>query len=154
MTEALLARPDDAEALATLASVRISQQRTEDAVAALERAFAAWKDLPDESAAVPSYATRITLARLLIETERFETAIEVLERLQGEDDQLPDLWYLGGWTMFLLGEGERKKGNAAARPARRRRHAARRRHRVGDGGRARRGAVPRRRGWQVDQDGG
>lgn len=109
VTEALLAVPLDAEALQTLASVRISQQRGEDAVAALERSFSAWKDLGEENPDMPSYASRITLARMLIETERFETAIDVLERLQAEDDQLPDLWYLGGWTLFLLGEREREK---------------------------------------------
>jgi tetratricopeptide (TPR) repeat protein len=112
VTEALLAAPESSEALQTLASVRISQQRTEDAAAALERAFAVWRDLDIESPEVPSYADRVQLARLLIETEQYETAIDVLERLQAEDDQLPDLWYLGGWTLFLLGEREREKGGS------------------------------------------
>jgi len=106
VTEAILAVPESPEALQTLASVRISQQRMEDAVAALQRAFAGWKDAVDGDD-VPSYAVRISLARLLIECAQYETAIEVLERLQAEDDQLPDLWYLGGWTLFLLGERER-----------------------------------------------
>jgi len=109
VTTALLAAPDSAEALQTLASVRISQQRLPDAVAALERAVAVWKELSPESPDMPSYAARITQARLLIETEQYETAVEVLERLQAEDDQLPDLWYLGGWTLFLLGERERPR---------------------------------------------
>ncbi|KAI5855684.1 hypothetical protein BZA05DRAFT_389342 [Tricharina praecox] len=109
VTQALLAVPDSAEALQTLASVRISQQRVQDAVAALERAVGAWKELEAESPEMPSYAARISQARLLIETEQYETAVEVLERLQAEDDQLPDLWYLGGWTLFLLGERERPR---------------------------------------------
>jgi tetratricopeptide (TPR) repeat protein len=104
VTEALLAMPESCEALQTLASVRISQQRVEDAVAALQRAT---EQLGKEGAELPSYAVRIGLARLLIETAQYESAIEVLERLQAEDDQLPDLWYLGGWTLFLLGERER-----------------------------------------------
>lgn len=45
VTEALLAVPDSAEALQTLASVRISQTRFDDAKAALSRSFAVWKDL-------------------------------------------------------------------------------------------------------------
>lgn len=32
----------------------------------------------------------------------------MLERLQGEDDQLPDLWYLGGWCLYLFGQQEEK----------------------------------------------
>jgi tetratricopeptide (TPR) repeat protein len=104
VTEALLAMPESCEALQTLASVRISQQRPEDAVAALQRATA---ELGKADKELPSYAVRIGLARLLIETAQYESAIEVLERLQAEDDELPDLWYLGGWTLFLLGERER-----------------------------------------------
>lgn len=106
VTEALLVVPTSAEALQTLASVRVSQQRVEDAVAALQRSFSLWKDLDVSSGEIPTYASRINLSKLLIETEQHETALEVLERLQLEDDQLPDLWYLGGWCLFLLGEQE------------------------------------------------
>ena len=45
VTEALFAVPDSAEALQTLASVRISQSRHEDAQAALTRSYGLWKDL-------------------------------------------------------------------------------------------------------------
>lgn len=106
VTEALLVVPTSVEALQTLASVRVSQQRVDDAVAALQRSFSLWKDLDVGSAEVPTYASRINLSKLLIETSQHETALEVLERLQLEDDQLPDLWYLGGWCLFLLGEQE------------------------------------------------
>lgn len=110
VTEALLALPESAEALQTLASMRISQQRLDDAVAALERAFESWKGLEIGDARIPPYANRVNLSKLLIETAQYETALEVLEVLQMEDDQLPDLWYLGGWCLFLLGEGEKEKG--------------------------------------------
>lgn len=106
VTEALLVVPTSAEALQTLASVRISQQRGDDAVAALQRSFGLWRDLELGADGIPTYASRINLSKLLIETEQYETALEVLERLQLEDDQLPDLWYLGGWCLFLLGEVE------------------------------------------------
>lgn len=114
VTEALLVVPTSAEALQTLASVRVSQQRVEDAVAALQRSFSLWKDLDVSSEEIPTYASRINLSKLLIETEQHETALEVLERLQLEDDQLPDLWYLGGWCLFLLGEQEPEGGHGRA----------------------------------------
>jgi len=109
VTEALLALPESAVALQTLASMRISQQRVEDAVAALKRAFDGWRGLPPAHEDVPPYADRINLSKLLIETGEYEVALEVLERLKEEDDQLPDLWYLGGWCLFLLGEGEKER---------------------------------------------
>lgn len=110
VAEALLVAPASPEALQTLASVRISQQRMPDAVAALDRALAALAALPAPD--TPSYAARIALARLLIECARYEPALALLERLQAEHDQLPDLWYLGGWALFLLGEGEGPAGRA------------------------------------------
>lgn len=104
VTEALLIAPSSAEALQTLASIRISQQRPADAVTALQRSYGLWSGLPADSADIPSYASRINLTKLLIETQQYDCALEVLERLQLEDDQLPDLWYLGGWCLFLYGE--------------------------------------------------
>lgn len=109
VTEALLALPESAVALQTLASVRISQQRVEDAVAALKRAFDGWRGLPPAHEDVPPYTDRVNLSKLLIETGEYEVALEVLERLKEEDDQLPDLWYLGGWCLFLLGEEEKER---------------------------------------------
>lgn len=44
VTEALLVVPDSAEALQTLASIRISQNRIDDARAALERSIALWRN--------------------------------------------------------------------------------------------------------------
>lgn len=114
VTEALLLAPSSPEALQTLASIRISQQRPADAVAALQRSFNAWKHLTagtgSDNETIPTYASRINLAKLLIETAQHETALDVLERLQAEDDQLPDLWYLGGWCLFLLGQQEEEQG--------------------------------------------
>ncbi|KAH8148629.1 uncharacterized protein LAJ45_07340 [Morchella importuna] len=105
VTEALLTTPDSSEALQTLASIRISQQRPADAITALQRSLRVWQDLPADAAEVPSYASRINLAKLLIETAQYDTALEVLERLQLEDDQLPDLWYLAGGACFCMALG-------------------------------------------------
>ncbi|KAF8470882.1 hypothetical protein BDZ91DRAFT_719165 [Kalaharituber pfeilii] len=104
VTEALLAVPDSAEALQTLASVRISQTRFDDAKAALDRSVSLWKDLEPDSPNIPPYASRMAATRLLMETEMYDTAMEILEGLQMEDDQVVDLWYLGGWCLYLQGE--------------------------------------------------
>jgi len=103
VTEALLACPDSPEALQTLASIRISQIRLDDASAALSRSHNIWKDLDAGDPQLPPYPLRLTFTRLLIECEMYEEAMEVLENLQEEDDQVVDLWYLGGWCMYQMG---------------------------------------------------
>ncbi|KAI9761422.1 MAG: hypothetical protein M4579_001072 [Chaenotheca gracillima] len=114
VTEAVMLTPDSAEALQTLASVRISQVRAEEARGALKSSLALWTDLEPDDARVPEFPSRVSLARLLMETELEEEAIKVLERLVMEDDQSVEAWYLGGWAFYLLGgrlrDGGKKKG--------------------------------------------
>ncbi|RMZ79183.1 hypothetical protein DV738_g3449, partial [Chaetothyriales sp. CBS 135597] len=96
VTEAVAICPErlSAGALQTLASVRISQQRTEDAREALRRSISLWKDIPAEveDDARPDFATRVSLARLLMEVQAEREALEVLEWLvhNYEDDKLRD----------------------------------------------------------------
>ena len=118
ITEAVAVEDETSpEVLQTLASVRLSQQRKEDAQAALKRSIDTWKDLEPEDTGVPDFATRISLARLLMEAEMESEAMEVLNRLVQEDDQSVEAWYLGGWCQYLMGESERstmdqaEKGN-------------------------------------------
>ncbi|KAI1130445.1 TPR domain-containing protein [Nemania abortiva] len=110
-TEATMVAPDFAETWQTLANVRISQSRFDDAKAALNRSLELWKDLPPEDPSVPAFPSRVGLARLLMEVEMEQEAIEVLERLVGEDDQSVEVWYLGGWSLYVM--GEKQKDNKA-----------------------------------------
>lgn len=104
VTEALLVHPSSPEALSTLASIRISQSKLDDARAALARSYDGWKDLDLDDPRIPPYPTRLSFTRLLIECEMYEECMDVLEGLQQEDDQSVDLWYLGGWCLFLIGK--------------------------------------------------
>ena len=112
ITEALLVTPEAPEVLQTLASIRISQLRTEDAQAALKRSISLWKDLTPEDPKVPDFAVRVSLARLLMEVTLEFEALEVLERLILEDDQSVEAWYLGGWCLFLLAEKQQAPKDA------------------------------------------
>ncbi|KAL4787258.1 hypothetical protein BJX76DRAFT_345739 [Aspergillus varians] len=112
ITEALLVQPSSPEVLQTLASIRISQLREDDARAALSRSIDLWKDLPPEDPKVPDFPTRISLSRLLMEVSMLLEALENLERLILEDDQSVEAWYLGGWCLYLLAE----KGEAPKDP--------------------------------------
>ncbi|KAK6958071.1 hypothetical protein Daesc_000864 [Daldinia eschscholtzii] len=113
VTEATMVAPDFAETWQTLANVRISQERFDDAKAALTRSLELWKDLPPQDPAVPDFPSRVALARLLMEVEMEQDAIEVLERLVSEDDQSVEVWYLGGWGLYVMGE-KQKAGKEAS----------------------------------------
>ncbi|KAK5694107.1 hypothetical protein LTR97_009728 [Elasticomyces elasticus] len=92
------------EVLQTLASVRLSQLRKDDARAALTRSLQGWIDLDPEDSAVPDFATRVSLARLLMEAEMEDEAMQVLHRLVADDDQSVEAWYQGGWCQYLIAE--------------------------------------------------
>lgn len=113
VTEATMVAPSFAEPWQTLANVRISQQRMEDARAALKRSLDLWQNLAPEDDLVPDFPTRVSLARLLMEADMDVEAIEVLERLVSEDDSSVEVWYLGGWGLYIMGE-KQKKGEVKA----------------------------------------
>lgn len=104
VTEATMLAPELPDAWQTVANVRVSQSRREDAVAALERSLALWTDLEPEDPRVPNFPSRVALTRLLIECELEQRATEVCERLVLEDDESVEAWYLGGFAHYTLGE--------------------------------------------------
>lgn len=109
-------------ALQTLASVRLSQERPDDAKTAALKSWSCWKTLapgsspplplsprtdsssPAESPQYPASTTRLSLARLFLEVSLYASALEILQRLENEDDEDGDIWYLSGWAWWLLGE--------------------------------------------------
>jgi Tfp pilus assembly protein PilF len=104
VTNALLADESSSEALQTLASMRLSQQRVEEARTALRHSLSLWQDADGEPGILPAYASRIALVRLLLECDMTDESLDVLQQLSREDDESVDLWYLFGWTYFLAGE--------------------------------------------------
>ncbi|KAI5209762.1 hypothetical protein E4T42_03875 [Aureobasidium subglaciale] len=104
ITEAMMVDPESPEVLQTLASVRLSQLKPEDARAALTRSISMWKDLEPEDPTIPDFPTRVSLARLLMEADMEEEAMDVLERLALEDDQSVEACYLGGWCLQLMAD--------------------------------------------------
>jgi len=107
VTEATMVAPAYPEPLQTLANVRISQQRMEEARSALKRSIELWVNLEPENEIVPDFPSRVSLARLLMEADMDTEAIEVLERLVGEDDGSVEVWYLGGWGLYIMGEKQK-----------------------------------------------
>ncbi|EXJ71633.1 uncharacterized protein A1O5_05441 [Cladophialophora psammophila CBS 110553] len=133
VTEAVAVCPEHlgAGVLQTLASVRISQERMEDARTALKRSLDIWNDAgpsaseeeaaglkeknkdgesssvvvgADDDGRKPDFATRVSLSRLLMEVQLEHLAMAVLEGLVREDDQSIECWYLGGWCQVLISQ--------------------------------------------------
>lgn len=114
MAEALELSPDNPEILQTYASVRISQNKKEEAQQFLATSLGIWKDLPEDSLEIPDFAVRVSLARLLMEVQLEEAAMEVIGRLIQEDDDSVETWYLGGWCLYLIAEQQKTSMNGHA----------------------------------------
>lgn len=113
ITEAVAVCPDELAAgtLQVLASIRISQERVDEAKEALRRSMAIWKDIPPEveSESRPDFATRVSLSRLLMEVNMLAEALAVIDGLVRDDDESVESWYLGGWCQFL--EAQKAEGD-------------------------------------------
>jgi hypothetical protein len=95
-----------------LASVRISQQRNQDAIALLLRSIELWRSArardeegaavsPEAQAQVPSYDFRENTCQLLLELGQFPLAAEVLEDLLEEDDEVIEVVYMASFSLSL-----------------------------------------------------
>lgn len=116
VTEAVALCPERPGVLQTLANVRISQERDEEARSILRTSMESWSgplgkktvdgevvDAEDDGT-LPEFATRISLVRLLMEVGMEREAVQVCERLVSEDDESVEAWYLNGWGQILLAE--------------------------------------------------
>ncbi|XP_075965217.1 uncharacterized protein LOC142969282 isoform X2 [Anarhichas minor] len=103
---------DNSEALQLMASYLFSTERNQEGKEYLLKSVASWLPAQKQSAAsfsteedmqndIPPYESRVTTAKLLIESEEYEMAVDVLEGLLEEDDEVVQVWYLSGWVCCL-----------------------------------------------------
>ncbi|XP_051812895.1 uncharacterized protein si:dkey-12j5.1 [Acanthochromis polyacanthus] len=106
---------DNPEALQLMASYLFSTERNQEGKEYLLKSVGMWLPAQKQSAAsstteedvqndIPPYESRITTSKLLIESEEYETAVDVLEGLLEEDDEVVQVWYLSGWVCYLQWE--------------------------------------------------
>ncbi|XP_063845134.1 uncharacterized protein LOC135091423 [Scylla paramamosain] len=114
--------PSNPEAFQHMASFLLVKQEVEEAKKYIAQSLEVWlpqyRAVREGKAATGSfdpvevcplsYATRLTTARILIEVEDHKSAVEVLEGLTEEDDEVVDVWYLMGWSHYLQGEEQRE----------------------------------------------
>ncbi len=128
LKSALQVDPDNTEALQTLASVRMSQQRPDEAKEILEKAWSSWKDLDAgvsnqprlpgrlfiplvvDDPQLPPIASRLSITKLFLELSLFTPALMVLQGIMASDDEEVEAWYLEGWCFFLMAEQARDQG--------------------------------------------
>jgi tetratricopeptide (TPR) repeat protein len=110
LKSALQVDPENTEALQTLASVRMSQQRPDEAKELLEKAWLSWKDLDADNPQLPPIASRLNLTKLFLELSLFTPALMVLQGIMASDDEEVEAWYLEGWCFFLMAEQAREHG--------------------------------------------
>ncbi|GAA5962872.1 hypothetical protein JCM21900_005641 [Sporobolomyces salmonicolor] len=96
--------PSDPEVYQTLASVRLSQQREQDAKEAASKGWSIWRNIDTDSPLYPPSSARLSCAKLFLELSEHVPALEILQRLENEDDEDSEVWYLSGWAWWLLGE--------------------------------------------------
>jgi Tetratricopeptide repeat len=131
---ALQVDPENTEALQMLASVRMSQQRPDEAKDILEKAWSSWKDLEAgglyvpllagvsldyasvDDSRLPPIASRLNLTKLFIELSLFTSALVVLQGIMATDDEEVEAWYLEGWCFFLMAEQARDQGEHFGEP--------------------------------------
>lgn len=99
---ALALKPDEHEALQTQASMRISQNRPEEAAESLARSIESWASLPLDDPDYPTFEFRLTCSRLLVELGSFDVALPILESLSQEDDEISEVWYLLALSLYSL----------------------------------------------------
>ncbi|PPQ64590.1 hypothetical protein CVT26_001988 [Gymnopilus dilepis] len=107
---ALQTDPGNPEALQTLASVRMSQSRPDDAKQCLEQAWSTWKDLDLDDPKLPPIPTRLALVKLFLELSLYTPALLVLHGIMSTDDQDVEAWYLEGWCFYMMAEQAQENG--------------------------------------------
>ncbi|KAH7884753.1 hypothetical protein F5I97DRAFT_1891871 [Phlebopus sp. FC_14] len=120
VSQALQIDPQNLEALQTLASIRLSQEKPEEALIAL-RTFPPPHPSQDATATDPQVhislllnalpvPTRVSRAKLLLECGAYPDALSLLEGVLATDDANVEGWYLMGWAWWLIAE-RRKEGD-------------------------------------------
>ncbi|XP_028984199.1 uncharacterized protein si:dkey-12j5.1 isoform X2 [Betta splendens] len=126
--KALQYHNDNSEALQLMASYLFSTERNQEGKEYLLKSVGLWlpaqKQIAASSSAeedtqieIPPYESRITTAKLLIESEEYEMSVDVLEGLLEEDDEVVQVWYLSGWVCYLQLEKAKEQQGREGRDA-------------------------------------
>ena len=88
------------EPVQTLASLRVLQGRKKEAADAMKTVFERLQKDSD----IPEFEVRVRTAQLLLETDMAKEALSLIHVLLHENDEVPNVWYLGGLAARAAGE--------------------------------------------------
>lgn len=114
LISALSLEPSDFEVLQTMANLRLSQSREEEAEELLGKSIELWSAIPYDHAEYPSYEFRLICSRLLVEMCTESTVMmarAILESLVVEDEDVLEAWYL--LAVCLVNAGHNVSANNA-----------------------------------------
>uniref|UniRef100_A0A3P9IFF1 Si:dkey-12j5.1 n=1 Tax=Oryzias latipes TaxID=8090 RepID=A0A3P9IFF1_ORYLA len=123
---ALKYQHDNPEALQLMASYLFSTERNQEGKEYLLKSVGTWLPAQKQSTSsssteedvqtdIPPYESRITTAKLLMECEEYEMAVDVLEGLLEEDEEVVQVWYLSGWVCYLQWEKAKEQQETEGR---------------------------------------
>ncbi|KAL1411139.1 hypothetical protein Q8F55_002089 [Vanrija albida] len=107
--DALIARavsiaPNDPEVLLTLASIRLSQSKFDEAKETILKVYSDLEGRDPFDPMLPGLPVRLTFVRLLLEHHLHLEALDILSTAREEDSLEVEAAYLEGWAYHLRGE--------------------------------------------------
>ncbi|KAM9970887.1 hypothetical protein ACTFIR_002751 [Dictyostelium discoideum] len=94
--------PNSPEPYSLMASMKISQVKNQEAIEYLNKSYQLWEhsDMDDR----PEFDYRFNISLLFIELKENRTAVDILEQLVNEQDNIAELWYTLGVVYNNLNE--------------------------------------------------
>ncbi|KAN0037947.1 hypothetical protein ACTA71_000119 [Dictyostelium dimigraforme] len=94
LKRAITYSPNSPEPYSLMASMKISQVKNQEAIEYLNKSYQLWEnsDIDDR----PEFDYRFNISLLFIELKENRTAVDILEQLVNEQDNIAELWYTLG----------------------------------------------------------
>jgi len=94
------------EPIQALASLRVLQSRKEEATDAMKKVLERLQTAMEKnnSDLIPEFGVRVRMVQLLVETNMAKEALSHIHILLHENDEVPNVWYLGGLAAKAAGE--------------------------------------------------
>ncbi|RXK38994.1 hypothetical protein M231_03724 [Tremella mesenterica] len=104
ISRAISISPNDPEVRLSLASIRMSQQRTEEAETVVMGLYDEIKEKQPFDESLPALPVRLNLTRQLLEHHLHLPALDIVQTIREEDSLNVEGAYLEGWALYLRGE--------------------------------------------------
>eukprot|EP01132_Coremiostelium_polycephalum_P002386 gene2386-2948_t len=102
LIKAIESSPHSPEPYSMMASMKISQLKNQDALDLLNKSYSLWENADIDER--PDYEYRYTVSLLFIELKQEKKAIDILEQLVTEQDNIAEVWYSLGVAYHQINE--------------------------------------------------